>query len=166
MSQKKKYVFFVILGILIGIFLKLFIFDITFVSGTSMETAIKDGEKIFISKLAYGIVTPFGESLLLSWKEPKKNDIVLYIYNGKPVIKRVIAREYEKLEYSADNGYSMKVGEKIIPLTEAQYQRIKYDSFVPEGTVLCVGDNYEESVDSRNYGFVKTNSILGKVLWK
>jgi signal peptidase I len=60
----------------------------------------------------------------------------------------------------------MKVGEKIIPLTEAQYQRIKYDSFVPEGTVLCVGDNYAESVDSRNYGFVKTNSILGKVLWK
>ena len=166
MSQKKKYVFLVLLGILIGIFIKLFIFDFTLVSGTSMEPTIKNGEKIFISKLAYGIVTPFGDSLLFNWKEPKKSDIVLYIYNNKPVIKRVVATEYEKLEYSFDNGYSMIIDGVAIPLTEGQYQRIKYDNFVPENTVLCVGDNYDDSVDSRNYGFVKTNCILGKVLWQ
>ena len=57
------------------------------------------------------------------------------------------------------------MGGKKIPLTEYQYQRIKYDSFVPENTILAVGDNYEKSVDSRDYGFVPTKNILGKVLW-
>ena len=78
MSQKKKYVFFIFLGVLIGIFLKVFIFDISLVSGTSMEPTIRDGDKVFINKLAYGIVTPFGDNLLCSWKEPQKGDIVLY----------------------------------------------------------------------------------------
>ena len=152
------------MGILLGVFLKLFIIDIAKVSGTSMYPAIKDGETIFINKLAYGIVTPLGDSLLFSWKEPKKGDIVLYIYNGKPVIKRIVALQYEKLEYYTENGYTMKVAGVSIPLTEAQYQRIKYNSFVPENTVLCIGDNHLESVDSRNYGFVTIESILGKVL--
>ena len=164
MSQKKKYVFFIFLGVLIGIFLKVFIFDISLVSGTSMEPTIRDGDKVFINKLAYGIVTPFGDNLLCSWKEPQKGDIVLYIYDNKPVIKRVVATEFENLEYSFDNGYSMIIDDVTIPLSEGQYQRIKYDKFVPENTVFCVGDNYLESVDSRDYGFVFVESILGKVL--
>ena len=131
-----------------------------------MEPAIKDNSTVIINKLAYGICAPFGNSLLFSWTEPKKSDIVLYIYNGKPVIKRVLATANESLEFSVDNGYSLSIGENTIPLTEGQYQRLKYSSQVPQGTVLCVGDNYEESVDSRDYGFVLVNSILGKVLCK
>lgn len=164
MGQKKKYVLMVFWGIFIGIVLKLFIFDITKVSGTSMEPTIKNGDTIFINKLEYGFSKPLGESLYFSWKEPKKGDIVIYIYNNKTVVKRVVATEYEKLEYSFNNGYSVNVGSLTIPLTERQYQRMKYDSVVPENTVFCVGDNYLESVDSRDYGFVFVESILGKVL--
>lgn len=164
MSQKKKYIFLVIIGIFIGIFLKLFVFDITKVSGNSMEPTIMNGDTVFINKLAYGIPKPFGDSLLCTWKEPKKNDIVIYIYNNKTVLKRVVATEFTEIEYFTENGYYMKVGEETIPLTEGQYQRIKYNSYVPENTVFCVGDNYLESVDSRDYGFVLVDSILGKVL--
>ena len=164
MSQKKKYFLLVILGLFIGFFLKLFVFDINKVSGPSMEPTIKDGDTIIINKLAYGIPKPFGDFLLCSWKEPKKGDIVLYIHNNKPVIKRVVAIANEKLEYSLNNGYSVSIGDLVIPLTEAQYHRIKYNSFVPENTVFCVGDNYSESVDSRDYGFVIIESVIGKVL--
>ena len=164
MSQKKKYVLMVFIGILIGIFLKLFILDVTKVSGTSMEPAIKNGSTVCINKLAYGIAKPFGDSLLCTWKEPQKGDIVVYIHNNKPVIKRVVAIEFEQISYSTENGYWLFVNDKKIPLTEPQYQRIKYDSFVPENTVLCIGDNYSNSVDSRDYGFVFVESIFGKIL--
>ena len=166
MSQKKKYFILVLFGIVLGIFLKIFIVDISKVSGTSMEPSIKNNSTVIINKLAYGLCVPLGNSLFFSWTEPKKNDIVLYIYNGKPVIKRVLATENDSLEFSIANGYSLIVGENTIPLTEGQYQRLKYSSQVPLGSVLCIGDNYEESVDSRDYGFVLVNSILGKVLCK
>ena len=56
--------------------------------------------------------------------------------------------------------------EKSIPLTEQQYLNLKDIKKVPEGRILAVGDNYIESVDSRDYGFVSTANVLGKALWK
>ena len=56
------------------------------------------------------------------------------------------------------------MGENKISLSESQYQRIKYSSYVPEGMILAIGDNYSESIDSRDYGFVSTKNILAKVM--
>ncbi len=157
-------IFFITL--LVAIIVKLFVLDIVLVSGTSMNPAIKDGQTIFINKLAYGIVRPFSSSFLIQWKTPKENDIVIYLYNDKMVVKRCVATEFTSLEFYQDSEYSMKVNEKIIPLKEEQYKRIKNSSFVPEGMILAIGDNYTESVDSRNYGFVSVKNIIGKVLCK
>ncbi len=152
--------------LLIAIFVKFFILDIVVVSGTSMNPAIKDGQTIFINKLAYGIVKPFSSSFFIQWKTPKENDIVIYLYNDKMVVKRCVATEFTPMEYFTNSQYSMKVNEKIIPLTEPQYHRIKNSDCVPQGMILAVGDNYLESVDSRNYGFVSVKNIIGKVLCK
>ena len=62
--------------------------------------------------------------------------------------------------------YTVKVGDNEIPLTESQYMRLKDAAQVPEGYILAVGDNYEVSVDSRDYGFVSVKNVLGKVLCK
>lgn len=154
------------LTFLIALFVKLFILDIVVVSGKSMMPNIKDGQTIFINKLAYGIVRPFSSSFLVQWKTPKENDIVIYLYNDKMVVKRCVATEFTPLVFSQNSEYNMEVNEKIIPLKEEQYHRIKNSSFVPEGMILAIGDNYAESVDSRNYGFVSVKNIIGKVLCK
>jgi signal peptidase I len=154
------------LTFLIALFVKLFILDIVVVSGKSMMPNIKDGQTIFINKLAYGIVRPFSSSFLVQWKTPKENDIVIYLYNDKMVVKRCVATEFTPLVFSQNSEYNMEVNEKIIPLKEEQYHRIKNSSFVPEGMILAIGDNYDESVDSRNYGFVSVKNIIGKVLCK
>ena len=73
---------FVLVGIGIGVFLKLFIFDILKVEGTSMEPALKPGSHLIENKLAYGIINPLGSTFLLQWAEPKNGDIVLYYYNN------------------------------------------------------------------------------------
>ena len=157
---------FVLLGICIGVFLKLFIFDILKVEGTSMEPALKPGSHIIENKIAYGIVNPLGSSFLLQWAKPKTNDIVLYYYNNHIVVKRCIALENEPLEIIEDSEYILKVNQKNIPLTEQQYLNLKDIKKVPEGRILAVGDNYSESIDSHDYGFVSTANVLGKALWK
>jgi signal peptidase I len=160
-------VFFALaVGILLGICLKLFVADILLISGQSMEPAIAEGSHIFVSKLKYGLVKPFGNELALQWANPQKNDIVIYIYNNKTVVKRCVAVEGDVLDYLWDTTYRVAVNERVFPLTEGQYQRFKHTNVVPQGMIFAIGDNHEESVDSRHYGFISNRSILGKVLCK
>jgi len=166
-KSKNSNIFFIIcIGIFIGVFLKLFIVDFLHVSGESMVPSIKDGETIVVNKLAYGIVKPYGESLLVHWNYPKRGEVVIYLYKNKIVVKRCVALGGDLLEYSINPLYTLKVNGVEIPLNSIQYNNLKDINSVPDGYVLAIGDNYEESLDSRNYGFVSVNNILGKVLCK
>lgn len=166
--QNKIFVLVICIGLFVGFLLKLFVFEILTVSGDSMVPAIQNGEHLFVSKLAYGIVKPYGSELLLQWKKPKAGEIVIYLYDNKIVVKRCVANEGEELEVILDNDYNyyLKVGDFKISLDEAQYLRFKDSHAVPKGYILAVGDNYDVSVDSRTYGFVSERNILGKVLCK
>jgi signal peptidase I len=155
-----------LVGILLGFCIKLFAADILFISGQSMEPAIADGSRIFVSKLRYGLVKPFGSELLLQWAAPQKNDIVIYIYNNKTMVKRCAATAGDELSYSWNGAYNVSVNGREFPLTEGQYQRFKHTSAVPQGMLFAVGDNSAESVDSRHYGFISYRNILGKVVCK
>ncbi len=153
-------------GILVGIFLKFFIIDIVHVSGTSMLPTIKNGETLIVNKLSYGLDMPFGSSLITQWKEPKVDDIVVFMKDNNMVVKRVSAVAGTKLEYSTISGYNLIINTKRIALTAEQYYRMKNSTVVPENTVFVTGDNQEVSIDSRSYGFVQTRNILGKVFFK
>lgn len=131
-----------------------------------MLPAIEDGSTLIVNKLAYGLNIPYGNKLLVQWAKPKAGDIVIYLYNNKIVVKRCVATAGTPLEYSTDPVYTLHVSENDITLSESQYQNLKASESVPEGYLLAIGDNYDESVDSRNYGFVSTRNILGKVLCK
>ncbi|MBQ0040327.1 MAG: signal peptidase I [Treponema sp.] len=151
------------LGICIGIFIKFFVSDFLVVRGSSMEPVLHDGETIMVNKLAYGLTKPFGSSLLLSWSKPKKGEIIAFLYNNHLVVKRCVAVENTLLEYSTESGYTLKIQDKEYPLTELQYNLLKETTFVPSGTVLAIGDNFQHSIDSRTYGFVPVTNILGRV---
>lgn len=157
---------FMLIGICIGILLKLFVFDILKVEGLSMEPAVRSGSYLIVNKLAFGLAKPFSSTFFIQWATPQKGDIVIYFYNNHIVVKRCIAIEKEQLEIIVDSEYILKVNQKIIPLTEQQYLNLKDSIRVPEGRILAVGDNYRESIDSRDYGFVSTANILGKAIWK
>lgn len=167
--KKNKFsapIFFACAGLAAGILIKLFAFEVLTVSGRSMVPALHDGDRIFVSKLAYGLAKPYGDSLLVQWSEPKKNEIVIYLYDNKIVVKRCVATGGDKLEYSHLSDYTLTANGNEIPLTESQFQNLKNTDKVPEGYILAVGDNYAESVDSRTYGFVSVKNVLGKVICK
>lgn len=171
MRKKSKYFFYIFIGIFLAIIIKLFVFDIYKVEGTSMQPNFYNNQIIYVNKLAYGIVNPFGSNLLVQWKKPQENDVVIFYHNGNTVIKRCLATENDLLEYSVNTDYNLIIKHsdgtnKDVPLNQIQYHLMEGNYFVPKDTIFVVGDNYHDSLDSRNYGFVSCKNILGKVICK
>lgn len=151
-------------GMLIGAVLKFFILDIVHVSGSSMEPTFTEGDAALVNKLAYGIVRPFGDTLLCSWQEPETGDIVIYMHEGNLVIKRCVAVPASLLDFSCDKGYTLCVNGQTFPLSEAQYHNMALASRVPDGMILAVGDNPAASIDSRDYGFIPVRNVLARAV--
>lgn len=163
---KKKILLCILLGITIGAIIKGFIFDFLTVHGTSMSPTIKEGENIIVNKTAYGIINPFSNNFLIQWNSPKNNDIVIFLHQNKIVVKRCVATEGTTLEFFKDPQYILKVNGKNIPLKEGEFEKLSSFSEVPKGYILALGDNLEQSIDSREYGFVSIKNITGKILGK
>ncbi|MCI5523344.1 MAG: signal peptidase I [Treponema sp.] len=164
--MKKQLLPYIVIGIFAGICVKLFALDILKVKGDSMNDSIKNGDIIFVSKLNYGLVKPFGDKLMVKWNKPETGEIVTYLYQNNIVVKRCAGTEGDKIKYAVtdDNKYTMEINGKTYPLTEHQYHDIYGNSEVPKGMILAIGDNYNDSFDSRNYGFIPEENVIGKVL--
>lgn len=119
--------------------LRAFVADFAVVEGRSMLPSLGSGDIVFIFKAAYGLRNPFG-GYLLEWGRPKNRDIVAAIRpdSGKAVIKRIWVE--------GGNSAADIVG----GLAEDLY--------------LLLGDNKYESIDSREFGPVPMNNILGRVI--
>lgn len=111
-----------------------FAFDGFVVRGDSMNPGLRDGEVVFYSKLAYGLKGPFSR-YILRWAQPEPGDVVVAL---RPDSGTAVVKRVAGL--SREPGPS---GEPRIEL---------------------VGDNYYRSVDSRDFGPVPMNNIVGKVL--
>ena len=143
-----------------------FLFRVCTVDGASMNNTLSHGERIIISDMFY---------------TPKRNDVVVFYENDtlkRPVVKRVIATEGESvdIDYFSD---TMRVtvtsvdGKKTVLEEDFilyNYQKYYVDeSFVvPENHVFVMGDNRNDSRDSRDpsIGFVDERTILGKVIFR
>ena len=166
MKERKKdnILIFLIIGLLLGIFVKLFVLDILTINGQSMLPSIQDKNTVFVNKLAYGIAVPFSSKFFVQWATPKKNDIVIFLHDNKIVVKRCVLLSNEQLEFLLDTKYNLIVGGEKIPLTKEQYINLSKYEQVPDGFVFVLGDNYNSSIDSRDYGFVSTKNITGKII--
>lgn len=155
----------IFIGLIIAALVKLFLFETLTVDGSSMKPTLSNTQTIFVNKAAYGIPNPFGAELLVQWSKPKTGDVVIYLYKNNLVVKRCVATRNATLDYLTNSSYILLVDNDLqIPLTEEQYQNMKECSSVPEDYILAVGDNYAESYDSRNYGFIPVTNVLGKVI--
>ncbi|MBQ7167888.1 MAG: signal peptidase I [Treponema sp.] len=160
----KSAILSITVGLLIGAMLKFFVLDIVHVRGSSMEPTFTEGDAALVNKLAYGIVRPFGDSLICIWREPEAGDIVIYMHEGNLVIKRCVAVQASPLDFSCDKGYTLRVNGQTFPLSEAQYSNMALASRVPDGMILAVGDNPAASIDSRDYGFIPVRNVLARAV--
>ena len=118
--------------------------------GQSMEPIINEGEQVFITKMYY------------KFNKIKRNDIIGLYNNQKIEIKRIIGMPKDRL---AINKYSViRNGTEIINTSNIQHETQNKEIILRNGEFYVVGENYSKSVDSRNYGPIKKNQIIGKVL--
>lgn len=157
------------------------LFEIKTVSGRSMLSSFRNEERLLIFRAMYGLRSSFFSRYLVRWKDVEIGDVVVFKIRGRYVIKRCLATEKDDIffyQQKKDGGkeYFMRVKDVSFPLHRSSYYRLFIDcpvekeegmQRVPKGCLLLLGDNIDESFDSREYGYIKCDSILGKVIrWK
>lgn len=134
------------------------------VPSASMETTIMTGDRLFAEKVSY------------HFEDPKAGDIVVFSDPQVPsrvLVKRVIATEGQVVSMSDGVLYIDGVAQsepyvtgETYPLSQtAGNVSISYPYIVPEGEVWVMGDNRENSSDSRYFGSIDENTIFGKAVF-
>ncbi|WP_271273337.1 signal peptidase I [Aliamphritea hakodatensis] len=156
----------------------------------SMLPTLKIGDFILVNKWEYGFRLPVLGTKVIPMNDPQRGDVVVFKYPKQPAInyiKRVVGlpgdriKYFNKVLYVNDKPQPQKVlaqlppgkpvraliEEQLGPVTHEMYRdltppRIAAEWVVPEGHYFMVGDNRDNSNDSRYWGFVPDELLVGK----
>ena len=147
----------IVSALIFGIMLFLFVGRVVGVDGWSMLPTLENRDRVLISNFFY---------------TPKQGDIVILqaeAYDDEPLVKRVIATAGQTVDIDFQAGIVSVDG---VALQEDYTAELTYTQLdfhgpvtVPDGCVFVMGDNRNESTDSRDsrIGMVDTRCIMGKV---
>jgi signal peptidase I len=139
----------------------------------SMKSTLLPGDYILVNKFIYGIRIPFVGARMFSFKEPKRGDVIVFIFPKDPskdFIKRVIGVQGETVQII--NG---KIYINNMPITDpwGYFDKKEPPGFiesvenfgpvvVPDRSLFVMGDNRNNSEDSRFWGVLPLDNVLGK----
>ncbi|WP_353117210.1 signal peptidase I [Nitratidesulfovibrio sp.] len=139
-------------------------------SGSMLET-LQIGDHLLVNKFSYGVKLPFTHKVVLPVGDPQRGDIIVFEYPGDPsidYIKRIVGQPGDVIEVRNKQLYrnGEAVQEAYIRHSQPGIVMPVRDSFgpvtVPEGHYFAMGDNRDDSQDSRFWGFVPRGAIRGK----
>jgi signal peptidase I len=138
------------------------------IPSASMENTVLIGDHLLVSRFGYDAGVPFTQWHVPLWKNPKRQQIIVFeapVPGSQDYIKRVIGQPGDTVEIRAGVVY---INGK--PLAEP-YRKAPPDPNefrgpwkVPPGDYFVMGDNRENSYDSRFWGFVPRANIIGTPL--
>ncbi len=153
------------IGLIIFIVIRTFLFSNYVVEGESMMPTLQDGNKLVVNKIGYQI------------GELHRFDVVVFHANEKEdYVKRIIGLPGDKIEYKNDKLYingdyypepyldkykKQYIGSKLTG--DFTLKEITEKQTVPKGKIFVLGDNRRGSMDSRYFGFVNKEQVVGKV---
>ncbi len=173
-SRLRENVEAILIAIVIALFIRTFVVQAFKIPSGSMQPTLLIGDHILVSKFAYGVKIPYLNTMILPREGPQRGDIVVFKYPvdpNKDFIKRVIGLPGDVVEirskvvYVNQKSISGDVGvftdphifsgtipprDNLGPVT------------VPADGIFVMGDNRDQSFDSRFWGFVPLQDVSGK----
>ena len=173
-STVREYAEAIVIAVVLALFIRTFVVQAFKIPSGSMENTLLVGDHLLVSKFIYGIKIPVINKKLVTFGEPQRGDIIVFRYpedKNKDFIKRVIAVGGDKVEVKnklvyindepTDEPYTVfRAGETSFFGFKKGRNFGPFD--VPEGEVFVMGDNRDNSHDSRFWGTVNINEIKGK----
>jgi signal peptidase I len=158
LSEVHDWIQSILFALVFCVLLFVFVVRLDDVVGTSMVPTLQDSDKMVVSNLFYN---------------PKQGDIIIFKkteFKDEALVKRVIATEGQTIDIDFSKGivYVDGVAMDEPYIAELTQNRIDFDGaqVVPAGCVFVMGDNRNNSSDSRDsrIGMVDKRLIIGKVL--
>jgi len=153
------------MGLVVVVFLRTFFISNYVVVGESMKPTLEEGNKLIINKIGYQI------------GDFNRFDVIVFHANEKEdYVKRIIGLPGDRIENKDDQLYinGKKVDEPYLnkQLGQTLTRNFTEDftlkektgvEVVPEGKLFVMGDNRLKSDDSRRFGFISVDQVVGKV---
>lgn len=176
-GKVREYIEAFAVALLIALTVRTFVIQAFKIPSSSMENTLLIGDHIFVNKFIYGYHIPFTKGRILEFHAPQRGDIIVFVFPEDPskdFIKRVIGVPGDTVEIRRKQVYINGV-----PLKEPYVRYadgFSVDSFVrtrddmplvkvPPGKLFMMGDNRDRSYDSRFWGFVDMDAVIGKALF-
>lgn len=160
-SVKKElldWIISIVVALAIAFFLREYVFTIVRVDGPSMQPTLEDSDILFVNRFMY---------------EPENGDIIIFhpITNSEiAYVKRVIAVEGQEVYIDPYDGTvyvdDVELKEDYIKAPIENVGGKTYPMVIPPDHVFVLGDNRNNSTDSRNLGPVSNESVMGKVIFR
>jgi signal peptidase I len=172
----KEYAEAIITALVLALVIRAYVIQAFKIPSGSMIPTLLIGDHILVNKFIYGTKIPFSDRRVLVFKKPEIGDIIVFKYPENPkkdFIKRVTGIEGDVIE---ERNKKVYVNGKAIlePYVQHSDSNIRSggndprDNFgplvVPGNKVFVMGDNRDQSYDSRYWGFVDLSEIMGKAL--
>lgn len=164
----------ILVAILIALFIRTFVVQAFKIPSGSMKQTLQIGDHILVNKFLYGIKIPYWRKTIIPLKTPQRGDIIVFKFPNDPkkdFIKRVIGVGGDLVECRdkqlwvnqkrLNHDVGVYTDPHIIPggvRPRDNFGPIK----VPDRSLFVMGDNRDESFDSRFWGFVDLKAVNGK----
>ena len=155
-SEIKDWIVSIVVAVALAMFIRTFIVELYVVDGPSMRPTLESEERLVVNKFIY------------RFRPPEKGEVLVFQYPRDPsrdFIKRVIATPGDTIEIREGRvlvNDQLLTEDYILEKTRSEYPK----STVPEGRIFVMGDNRNNSEDSRfaEVGFVPYDLIKGKAM--
>ena len=155
-SEIKDWIVSIVVAVALAMFIRTFIVELYVVDGPSMRPTLESEERLVVNKFIY------------RFRPPEKGEVLVFQYPRNPsrdFIKRVIATPGDTIEIREGRvlvNDQLLTEDYILEKTRSEYPK----STVPEGRIFVMGDNRNNSEDSRfaDVGFVPYDLIKGKAM--
>ena len=172
-SLIREWVESIIVAFILAVIIRTFIVQAFKIPTGSMRPTLQEGDLILVNKFIYGGKVPFTDLRLPALRQPKRGDVIVFIYpedSKKDFIKRLIAFPGETVEikngtvYINDKPLLNSVFGQIFYYNLGDFEKTGYKITVPKDSFFVLGDNSRSSKDSRYWGFVPHKNILGEAI--